>query len=241
MERPARRFSCYVSLGLRVGLCGLSIGCVPATSYSAAVTHPGEVSVTDAKSNVVLDAGHAPKTRVVREERLPLGFGSVVETVERREDASVSTTVAGCPETNDNVRVSLVSRSGDLVKTEDPPVVSIARGKLVWTYGEGRPGSVSTTASFCRFEGKLSTDLANVRWVRRTTAGRTASGVLAAVVGSIITAGGGVVLAAGVNSDIPPVTATGGTLVAVGLLALGLGTYHLTLSPRSETTFPSRD
>ncbi len=226
-----------VSVFSIVGSLGPSLGCVPATTYSASVISSAEVSVEDPRNNVVLAPGRGPERRVVREERLPLGLDPVVEAVERHDNATVSATVTGCPEGSDNERALLVGPTGELIGTETQPSFAVPRGKLVWTYGPGDDGS-SNTSLLCRYGGTLKTDVANVRWIRKTTAGRTGPGVVALIVGSLITAGGGTGLALGVNNDVPAVTAIGSAVLAVGLLTLGLGTYHVTLSPRTETVFP---
>lgn len=155
--------------------------------------------------------------------------------LDRTAEGSIEVRTSGCPDENDGT-FRLVARSGDLILSDTAPTFS--GGQLVWDYYAspyGRQHRVG--AGPCVAQGTLETDQRQVQWLRKKTYGSKGIGILALTVGGLMSAGGVVGIERGLSNDVRPVTYIGVGAVALGVLVLTLGLYHLVRPTTTETLF----
>lgn len=222
-------------------LCAIPLfagGCVPDTTYSAAVRDPHAVALDSDDRPVLAPSDHGD-SQVIRQEEMPLAERRTIALATRSTSGAIDVAIEGCPRREYDRRLELVDASGALLDTRFMPTTS--GPVLVWPHGDGPYGTSPSIPLFCRYTGTLETPMTNVQWVKKTTSGRTGVGVLGIVVGSLMAGGGSALVGIGADEKSGVPIAIGSPLVAVGLLALAFGLYQVTLPTRTETLFPPTD
>ena len=220
-------------------LCGVT-GCMPMVVYSGKVQDPRRVDLVAARQaepseakepKVLLPAEGPPTATVIASEEAPLNGGPTVVGVTRLPSGAIEADVINCPLSQYDTRLTLVSERGDLPPTEDRPKLAREHGVLSWPTGSvddfDRPVA-------CTYKGTLEVPVANVTFVTKTTTGRRGAGILSVVVGSLMMGGGTMLTVQGLRDDHTVPVAIGAPTGIVGLMAVGLGLYHLLLPTTTE-------